>query len=252
MWAYRKKELIQDVLRLLYEHRLIRTCYRDKADGWVLISGLYSPVYIQLRPLLSYPAAFKRVCAAMAELIANEAPEINRIIGLAMAGVPLAAGIGLTGGLSAGFTRKIEGVKSLDQFRDVIGSYGEHSMVEGELKDGDRIALIDDLVTGFDSKLIAMEQVRHELLKRRISNVDCSTVAVILDREQGGAEAAQKAGVQLISLIPFKSVGMPLLKGVFEDEEWGVINDYLSEPAKFQDEVARQRLRSISKASDKK
>ncbi len=53
-----------------------------------LISGLYSPVYIQLRPLLSYPAAFKTVCGAMAELIANETPEINRVIGLAMAAFP--------------------------------------------------------------------------------------------------------------------------------------------------------------------
>lgn len=251
MWSDRKKKLIQDVLRLLYENRMIRTFYRDKSDGWVLISGLYSPVYIQLRPLLSYVEAFRTVCRAMAELLANEAPEINRIIGLAMAGVPLAAGMAVTGDYSAGFTRKIEGVKSLKQFREVIGSYGEHSMVEGELIEGDRIALIDDLVTGFDSKLIAMEQVKYELGKRKIRNVDCSTVAVILDREQGGAEAAQKAGVKLVSLIPFKTIGLPLLKDVFENEEWEVINDYLADPAKFQDEAVRRRLKDVSKAADK-
>ena len=98
-------------------------------------------------------------------MIREEAPEITRVIGIAMAGVPIAAGMSFAGGIPGGFTRKMDNVKSLAQFREVITTYGEHAMLEGELTSGDNIALVDDLVTRFDSKLLALEQVKYEVQK---------------------------------------------------------------------------------------
>jgi orotate phosphoribosyltransferase len=245
-WINEKQALGREILTLLYQERMIRTFYRDKPDGWTLISGLYSPLYIQLRPLASYPRVFETVCRGLARLIREEAPHVNRVIGIAMAGVPIAAGLALTGGIPAGFTRKMENVKSLAAFRDAISSYGEHNMLEGELKSGDRIALVDDLVTRFDSKLIALEQVRHELHRRRLENVECRTVLVVLDREQGGMEAAGAADVDLLSLIPFKSVGLPLLQEVMHPREWETIQRYLSDPGSFQDTTVQADLARMS------
>jgi len=247
-WTDDKLEAARTIVTLLYERRMIRTFFRDKPEGWTLISGLYSPLYIQLRPLVSFPDVFDTVCRAMARMIAEEAPEITRIIGIAMAGVPVAAGMALVGGVPAGFTRKLEGIRSVEALRAAIVSYGEHALIEGELDAGDQIALVDDLVTRFDSKLIALEQVRHEVAKRGFVGVECRTVAVVLDREQGGAESAREADVKLLSLVPFKSVGLPLLKGSLHPAEWDAISRYLDDPAQFQAPDAQADLAKLARS----
>ncbi|MBM4326242.1 MAG: hypothetical protein FJ118_03670 [Deltaproteobacteria bacterium] len=239
-WKEEKELLAKEIVIMLYENRMIRTFYRDRPEGWTLVSGLYSPLYIQLRPLASYPTVFEKVCRAMARMIREEAGDVNRVIGIAMAGAPIAAGIALCGSLPAGFTRKMEGVKSVEALKTLIGAYGEHSLLEGDLVSGDRVALVDDLVTRFDSKLIALEQVKHEVAKRGLEHVQCRTVAVVLDREQGAAEAASHAGLDLLSLVPFKSVGLPLLKTVMNPAEWDVLRRYLEDPTAFQSEEAQR------------
>ncbi|MFH0957648.1 MAG: hypothetical protein V1897_03000 [Pseudomonadota bacterium] len=245
-WLEEKPEIARRILRSLYEHKMIRTFYRDKADGWTLVSGLYSPLYIQLRPLLSYPEVFAETCSALARMTRHEAPEINRLVGIAMAGIPIAAGMCYAGNFPGCFTRKMEGVKSVESFRETIVEYGEHSLVEGEIEDGDHLALVDDLVTRFDSKLIAFEQIKHEAGVRGLRRVFCKTVVVILDREQGAKETAQSAGFNIVSLIPFKSLGLDLLKGAMHDSEWRVIKDYLNDPEAFQCRSVQERLSNMS------
>jgi uridine monophosphate synthetase len=246
---YDKEEMARKIVAELYENRMIRTFYRDRPKGWKLFSGLYSPLYIQLRPLVSYPSTFRTVCEAMARMLKEEAPDVTRIVGIAMAGIPVASGMALCGGIPAGYTRKIEDQKSFGSFEEVIAKYGEHSMMEGELNPGDRLALVDDLVTTFDSKWIAMEQVTYEANKRRKRDVQCSKVLVVLDREQGGRQAAQGKGIDLLSLIPFKTVGLPLLKDVMDPEEWDTIARYLEDPVQFQDEKIQMEIAKISRAA---
>src|SRR5262249_19049892 len=55
-WAARKRALGQQLLQSLYEKRLFRTWLRDRPEGWELVSGVWSPFYIQLRHVPSYPA----------------------------------------------------------------------------------------------------------------------------------------------------------------------------------------------------
>lgn len=245
-WLQEKEQASREILKLLYENRMIRTFYRDRPEGWTLISGIYSPLYIQLRPLVSFPPLFEKVCRALVRMVAEESPEINRVVGIAMAGVPLAAGMSIVGNIPAGFTRKIENVKSVEAFREVISSYGEHALLEGELNSGDHIGIVDDLVTKFDSKLIALEQVTYEVRRRGLQNVECKTVIVALDREQGGAEAAEKAQLRLMSLIPFKTAGLPLLRDVMNKTEWETITHYLEDPSYFQNKEAQSRVAELA------
>ncbi|MDQ7782744.1 MAG: hypothetical protein RDU20_07685 [Desulfomonilaceae bacterium] len=247
-WVEEKRNAAGEIVKLLYENRMIRTFHRDKPEGWTLISGLYSPLYIQLRPLVSYPDIFRKVCTAMCRLVREECPDITKVIGIAMAGVPIAAGMSVAGGIPAGFTRKMENVKSVESLRDAISSYGEHALLEGEVASGDRIALVDDLVTRFDSKEIALEQVRHEVDRRNLTDVQCRTVLVVLDREQGGHEAAERAGVDLLSLIPFKTVGLPLLKEVMNIDEWETLTRYLDDPGFFQDRDVQADVSRLSES----
>ena len=130
----------------------------------------------------------------------------------------------------------------VENFRQMISEYGEHTLVEGEIQEGDNLALVDDLVTRFDSKLIAFEQITHELQKRGLRNVSCKKVLVLIDREQGASEAARAAGFEIVSLIPFKTMGLDLLRGIFEKKEWEIIRDYLDDPEAFQEIMVRERL----------
>lgn len=241
-WIDQKEILSREVLRLLYEYRMIRTFYRDKPEGWTLISGIYSPIYVQLRPLVSYPVVFKKICEAMCLVLREEAPDITKIVGIAMAGVPIVAGMSVTGSVPAAFTRKMERVKSVDDFRSQIQSYGEHALIEGDIDDNERIALVDDLVTRFDSKLIALEQVRSELDRRAVNGAECHTILVVLDREQGGAEAATTHGLNLISLVKFKTNGLNYLKSYMNTFEWDVIQEYLMDSEKLQDPEMQKKL----------
>lgn len=244
-WAQEKKELGFQILLFLYQHGMIKTFYRDKPSGWTLISGLYSPLYIQLRPILSYPQGFRLICKAMGRLLQEEAPSVNKAVGIAMAGIPIVAGMSILAHIPAAFTRKLEGIKSLDTLQKSIFSYGEHSLLEGEIGPGDRLALIDDLVTRFDSKLIALEQLRHEISKRNVPDVICSTIAVVIDREQGGEKAAETIGVKLLRLIPFKTAGIAMLRNYMHPLEWDVIQRYLEDPAGFQDPQVQQQIEQM-------
>jgi uridine monophosphate synthetase len=248
-WLHKKEELAREIVADLYENRMIRTFYRDKPEGWTLFSGLYSPIYIQLRPLVSHPEVFRKVCTAMARMVKEEAPELTRIIGIAMAGIPVASGMALCGDIPAGYTRKIENVKSINSHEDLIKKYGEHSLLEGILENGDRIGLVDDLVTAFDSKWVALHQVEHEIKKRSLVGVECRKVLVVLDREQGGREAAQQERIELISLIPFKRMGLPLLKDVMDPQEWETIASYLHDPKQFQNKERQREIAKFSKAA---
>lgn len=246
-WREEKQELGREIIIRLYQEGMIKTWYRHEPKGWMLISGLWSPFYIQLRTLTSYPELLGKIGIAFGKIIKAECPEVNRIIGIATTGIPIASAVTYKTDMPSCFTRKLEGLKSIEDFDRFIKTYGEHSMIEGVLEDGDSVGLVDDLVTKFDTKLIALKQLEFELKVRKLARVICNHIIVILDREQGGTEAAKQYGKELHSLIPFKSQGSPWLKESFEPEEYEVITDYLDNPQKYQDLKIRAELAEFAR-----
>ncbi|MFX1561470.1 MAG: orotate phosphoribosyltransferase [Promethearchaeota archaeon] len=224
-----KKSIMQDI----YENRMLLTSVRDRPDGWTLHSGLWSPFYIQLRILSSFPETLEKVGKALGALIKDEAPHINRLVGIAFAGIPIATATSLSSGIPACHTRKLVGVRTEQELQEAIKKYGQHSLLEGEVKDGDAICLIDDLVTGMESKLVARGQVIAELEKRGISDFTVDDIAVVVDRQQGAQERAKKLMVNLYSLIDFVDEGLPLIKDRMAEEEFTLVSDYLKDPTGF-------------------
>jgi uridine monophosphate synthetase len=243
-WTVEKEFLGKEITELLYEKRLIRTWYRDEPQGWTLISGIWSPFYIQLRPLCSFPDILRKVGTAMGKMIQNEIPETNKVVGVAMAGIPIATAIALVEDIPGTFTRKLEGVRTLKDLQTVIKQYGEHALLEGELTDRDSLVLVDDLVTKFDSKLIGIEQVKFEVERRGLKDVKTDAVVVLLDREQGASGIAKQHGVALHSLIPFKSKGIGWLADKMSSMELTIIEDYLENPEKYQNAELQKDLRN--------
>jgi uridine monophosphate synthetase len=241
-WTEEKEILGKQIVLDLYKHKMIKTWKRDRPEGWFLVSGLWSPFYIQLRPLSSYPDLLLKVGRSLGRLIREECGDVNKILGVAMSGIPIATAISLSEFIPACFTRKLERVKSMEDFDKFIKSYGEHSIIEGDLANGDVVGIVDDLVTRFDSKLIAVRQLELELKLRKLEAVEYSNVIVLLDREQGAREIADLNGIKLHSLIPFTTRGLDWLKGVLTDDEYTIIKDYLSNHNKYQDSDMQRNL----------
>ncbi|MCP4763858.1 MAG: hypothetical protein GY870_18955 [archaeon] len=240
-WAELKEDLAKEITILLYEAGMIRTWYRDKAEGWTLISGIWSPVYVNLRNLGSHPKILKKVGIALSRLIKKECNSVNRVVGIATAGVPISSAIAIEGRYPAGYTRKIQGVKKVEDFLKKIKEYGQHQMIEGEFENGDEVILTDDLVTKLDSKLIAVEQFRTEM-DRRDLKVNCDKIIVLLDRQQGAEELAKKNGLSLYSLIPFKTKAIDWLKDTLSNIEYDILKDYLNNSEKYQDRKIQKEL----------
>lgn len=242
-WDSEKSYLGKKIIKDLYEKGIIKTWQRDNKDGWILVSGIWSPFYIQLRKIGSHPNLLKDVGYAMGKMIEHEC-DGNKVLGIAMAGIPIATAISLARDIPACFTRKMEGIRSRDDFKKKVASYGEHALIEGEINEGDMFVAIDDLVTKFNSKMIAFEQLKWEAQKRNIT-VSCNEVAVLIDREQGAEKIAQEFGISLHSLIPFQSKGLEWLRDYLSKIEYDVISDYLIQPEKYQDAKIQSRLKKI-------
>jgi len=211
----------------LYKKGLIKTL-KDKPEGWKLVSGIWSPFYIQLRLLPSYPELLNEIGKLMGKIIKGYG---NKLLGIAMAGIPIATSISLNHGIPMCYTRKIAGVKNMEELKKHAMRYGEHSLVEGEIDDGDEFIAIDDIVTKFDSKLMAIEQLKMEA-KKRGKDIKCKHVAVIIDRQQGAADIARKYGIELHSLIKFKEA-IEWIRDEMDKKEYEIIVDYLENPEKY-------------------
>ncbi len=222
------KHLKQEILADIYNNRMILTSLRDRPEGWKLHSGRWSPFYIQLRLLCSYPETLQKVGRAVATMIEEEAPDVTRLVGIAFAGVPIATAVSLASGLPAVHTRKLVGVRNREELLRAIEQYGQHTLLEGVVEEGDRLCLVDDLVTGMESKTLARQTVMSEVEKRGLSNVTCDTIAVVLDRQQGAKARARGEGMRLLSLIDFIDEGLPLLESVMSEEEIRLITGYLT------------------------
>jgi orotate phosphoribosyltransferase len=222
------------IVQRLFDEGLIRTWYRDQPDGWTLKSGLWSPFYVQLRPLVSRPRLLALIGESMARLISAKCPNATRLLGVAMAGIPIAVATSLSSGIPAAYTRK---VNSED--------YGEHSAIEGELEERDEIVVVDDVVTRFDSKREAIEQTLTEAARLGI-NLQCRTVCVVVNRLQLSEAELKAHGVRLHALVDFTADRLDELKLVLADVEFNVLAQYLRDPGKFQSpEIRRELLASL-------
>ena len=98
----------------------------------------------------------------------------------------------------------------------------------------ERLGFVDDLVTGLDSKLIAIEQARYHLSSQGLPDVGTEDIVVVLDREQGAGEKAAAAGLRLHRLIPFRTRGIDWLRDALAPAEHEVLSGYLADPEAYQ------------------
>ena len=155
-----------------------------KFGTFKLTSGELSPYYMDLRIVPSFPDTFRRICDLYIELIRNEigADGFDRIAGIPTAGISFAS--------IAAYHLK----KPFIYVRTAERQHGRGRRVEGILLPGDRVLLLDDLITQGGSILKVAEAVRAE------GGVVTDAV-VLMDREENGKENLTKDGMKLHYLL---------------------------------------------------
>ena len=177
-----------------------------KFGEFTLKSGLKSPIYIDLRQIITYPKLLEQIGAAYLPILKNL--QFDRIAGLPYAAIPIATAISLAGNYPMIYPRK------------EAKSYGTKAEIEGEYHAGETAVIIDDLATTGGSKFEAIEKLTGVGLVVK-------DVVVLVDRQSGAKESLAQAGYSMHAVL---TIGQLL---EYWEENGTVEKDKIEETRKF-------------------
>jgi len=151
-----------------------------KFGDFVLSSGKRSNYYVDIKRSITDPEILKTIGRIIGYYIDKDVDV--KIGGIELGSVPIATAVSLETGKELIIVRK----KSKD--------YGTKSMIEGELKEGDKVILVEDVTTTGGSVIRAVEVIRS------LGGV-VDRVFVVVDRNEGAKENLERIGVKLIPLV---------------------------------------------------
>ena len=149
---------------------------------FLLRSGRRSRYYLDKYRFETRPDLLDAIGVRIAERVAAEEPGAVRLAGPELGAVALAAAASLRSGLPFLIVRK--GAKG----------YGTDRRVEGVYEEGDRVCLVEDVVTSGGAAAEAVEALRA-------AGLECATAVCVVDREEGGTEGLAAVGVRLVALF---------------------------------------------------
>jgi len=148
---------------------------------FTLASGKKSKYYIDIKKATTDP----KVLGLTADLMAQEMGAghgVQLIAGVALGSVPLAVALSLRTGIPFVMVRK--------EKKD----HGTGKLIEGQLVAGEKVLVVEDVITSAGSAVYAVETLRQ-------AGALVDTVMSVVDREEGGKEVLKGLGVEMRSLI---------------------------------------------------
>ncbi|XP_076298787.1 uridine 5'-monophosphate synthase-like isoform X2 [Lasioglossum baleicum] len=154
--------------------------------------GLKTPIYFDLRVIISHPKVMARLAKAL-WTFSDDCENISQICGVPYTALPLATLICIDSNIPMVIRRK------------EAKAYGTMKLIEGSFDEGENCIIIEDVVTSGSSIIDTAEALRKDGLK-------VTDAFVVIDREQGGKKNIEAHGIKMRSLYSISSILAYLLE----------------------------------------
>ncbi|MFN2399618.1 MAG: orotate phosphoribosyltransferase [Gemmatimonadaceae bacterium] len=159
---------------------------------FTLASGKVSSLYIDARLTTMSPDGLALVGPLALAALERSGWNVDSVGGLTLGADPISYAIGYASAVAGRPIRTFT-------VRKEPKTHGMARLIEGPFRAGDRVAIIEDVITSGNSALRAAHAVRD-------SGGLVAGVLALVDREEGGREAIQNAGVAVISLVTAQQI----------------------------------------------
>lgn len=179
-------------------------------------SGWRSPFYCDNRKTLSYPDLRTFVKLETARLIIERFPETEAVAGVATGAIPQGAMVADTLALPFVYVRS----KPKD--------HGLENLIEGDLKPGSKVVVVEDLISTGGSSLKAVEAIR---------NYGCEVVGMVASYTYGfdvAEKAFADAKIKLVTLTNYEAVVAEALRiGYIKESDVELLNEWRKSPSQW-------------------
>jgi len=183
----------------MFDRNALKELVHEKAlrfGDFTLASGKKAKYYLDGKQVTLDPVGSKLVGEGMLQIISDEnLGEATAVGGMAIGADPITSAV-VT--MSA-----VAGENPLRGFmvRKESKKHGTEQFVEGPVKPGEKVVIVEDVVTTGGSSLLAIERVEK-------FGLEVIAVISVIDRMEGGKEAFAKAGYPLFSLLNIRDFGI--------------------------------------------
>ena len=213
-WSQPKMNVEQSIAKDLLE---IEAVFLNPSNPFTWASGIKSPIYCDNRITMSYPKVRKEIAKGLASKIKEAYPEVQVIAGTATAGIPHAAWVAEILDLPMVYIRS----KAKD--------HGKGNQIEGRIFEGQKMVVIEDLISTGGSVLEAAEAAKRE-------GADILGVAAIFTYELPKGKANfEKAEIPLMTLTNYSVLIEAALEDRYIDEqELTLLKEWKKDPENWQ------------------
>jgi orotate phosphoribosyltransferase len=163
-----------------------------RRGSFTLASGRQSSLYIDARLTTMSPDGLSLIGPLGLRALREAAWTIDAVGGLTLGADPIAYAISYASAHTASPVRAFT-------VRKETKAHGTGKLIEGPFRDGDRVAVVEDVITTGSSALRAVEAVRA-------AGGEVVGVLALVDREEGGREALEDKGLRVMSLVTASNI----------------------------------------------
>ncbi|WP_255668340.1 orotate phosphoribosyltransferase [Brevibacillus daliensis] len=189
----------------------------DQPFTWT--SGIKSPIYCDNRITMSYPVVRQFLATSFAELIKERFPEAEVVAGTATAGIPHAAWV----------ADQLE--LPMIYVRDKAKGHGRQNLIEGQLPQGKKVVVIEDLISTGGSSLKAAKAVEEA------GGTVLGVIAIFSYQFKEALATFEEAGFPLHTLSHYSALlEIAREKGTITAEQEKVLSNWKENPREFYNE----------------